>query len=473
MAKSKKSILIVDDEPLIGSALKEALRKWQFDVSLFHDGRQAIQRIDREPYDMVLTDVRMPSITGMEILERVKEKAPGTAVIMITAFGTIDHAVEAIKKGAYDYITKPFSLDEIKICIERYFKNKELEEENRNLKQALQEKYSLDNFVGQSQKVKKLFKSLEIAFESDAAVFIQSENGTGKELIASAIHYNSPRKTRPFIKVNCASIPETLIESQLFGHEKGAFTGATRTLKGVFEEAHQGTLLLDEVTEMLPHLQAKLLRVLQEGEFTRVGSNQTICTDVRIIATSNTDVQKAIEEGRFRHDLYFRLDVLSVTIPPLRERKEDIPLLCDHFIKKYSSKYSKTVTGIEKQVLDYLCQYDWPGNVRELENFIQRCVLSCRENEQIRVEHMATHFPAAHLSPEFHTIPPQQDISLQEMEKRLIEATLKRHNYHKTKTAHILGVTLKTLRSKILQYGLEKKETSSAEERGNRHLLMK
>ncbi|TDI83002.1 MAG: sigma-54-dependent Fis family transcriptional regulator, partial [Caldithrix sp.] len=345
-----KRILIVDDEPLIGTSLQEALRRWKFDVTLFHDGKEAIKQIEREPYDMVLTDVRMPKISGMDILDKVLETTPETAVIMITAFGTIDHAVAAMKKGAYDYITKPFSLDEIKICMERYFRSRDLEQENRTLKQALQGKYSLDNFVGENEKIKELFESLEIAFESDASVLIQSENGTGKELIASAIHYNSVRKAKPFIKINCASIPENLIESYLFGHEKGAFTGAVSTHKGVFEEAHKGTLLLDEVTEMPVHLQAKLLRVVQEGEFTRVGSAQTIRTDVRIVATTNCDLQKAIEDGRFRQDLYFRLAVISVDIPPLRDRKDDIPLLCDHFVRKYAAKYGRKISGVTPEV---------------------------------------------------------------------------------------------------------------------------
>ncbi len=460
-----KRILIVDDEPLIGSSLQEAMRKWHFDVTLFDDGPAAATEIENRPYDLVLTDVRMPKISGMQILEKVKSSAPETAVIMITAFGTIEHAVEAMKKGAYDYITKPFSLDEIKICIERYFKARELEAENKHLRQALHERYSLENFVGQNHKIKELIESLEIAFESDATVFIQSENGTGKELIASAIHYNSCRRSKPFIKINCASIPENLIESQLFGHEKGAFTGATRTLKGVFEEAHEGTLLLDEVTEMPTHLQPKLLRVLQEGEFTRVGSNQPMKTDVRIVATTNCDVQKAVADGRFRQDLYFRLNVLNIVIPPLRERKDDIPLLCQHFIEKYAARYEKQARRMDDKVLKYLYKYEWPGNVRELENFIQRCVLSCNGSSTIQIQDIFNHLPDADLLPGLrdHTLF-NQDLSIEEMEKHLIQSTLERHNYHKTRTAGVLGVTLKTLRSKIIQYELEptKDEVQSA-----------
>ena len=450
----KRRILVIDDEPLIGTSLARALRKWGFDVTLFNDGKEAVKTIENGAYDMVLTDVRMPKISGMEILEHAQKLAPETAVIMITAYGTIEDAVDAMKKGAYNYITKPFSLDEIRLCIDRYFKNKQLEEENRNLKLAVKEKYALDNFIGQNAKIKALFKTLEMAFESDASVFIQSENGTGKELIAAAIHYNSTRKAGPFIKLNCASIPENLIESQLFGHEKGAFTGAIREVNGVFEEADGGTLLLDEVTEMPVHLQAKLLRVLQEGEFTRLGSNKVIRSDVRIIATSNCDVQKAIEEEKFRQDLYFRLDVIAVSIPPLRERKDDIPLLCEHFIKKYAAKYSKNITGISRDILEYLYHYNWPGNVRELENFIQRCVLSCRGTRSIQLSQVRSHLP---LQPRLQSTQSifDEDVSIQQMEKRLIFDTLKRHNFHKTKTAEILGVTLKTLRNKIISYGIE------------------
>ena len=454
MTNAKKRIMIVDDEPLIGSSLEEALQKWNFDATLVTEGESAVEQLARQSFDMVLTDIRMPTISGMEVLEKIKKTSPSTPVVMMTAFGTIDQAVEAMKKGAYDYITKPFSLDEIKFCLEKYFKTKDLEEENNSLRRALKEKYSLKNFIGENQKIIELTESLEIAFESDAAVFIQSENGTGKELIASAIHYNSVRKAKPFIKVNCASIPENLIESQLFGHEKGAFTGAIRTVKGVFEEAHEGTLLLDEVTEMPTHLQSKLLRVLQEGEFTRVGSTEIRRTDVRIIATSNCDVQKAIAEEKFRQDLFFRLDVISVRIPPLRERKDDIPFLCNHFVKKYSEKYSKNVTEVDEEVIAHFSNYNWPGNVRELENVIQRSVLSCREGGRIKKTHLPDHWLEANQKKSLHSAL-SEDLSINEMEKRLISSTLKRHNNHKTNTAKILGITLKTLRTKILQYRLE------------------
>ena len=451
---SMKKILVVDDEPLMGTSLQEALRKWKYEVTLISDGKQALSHLEQHTYDMVLTDVRMPQVSGMEVLEKVMKASPATAVIMMTAYGTIDKAVEALKKGAYDYVTKPFPLDAIKLRIEKYFRDEALQEENRNLKMALQEKYSLDNFIGRNVKIQELFKSLEIAFTSDAAVFIQSENGTGKELIASAIHYNSSRKGKLFIKLNCASIPENLIESQLFGHEKGAFTNAIRMHRGVFEEADGGTLLLDEITEMPTHLQAKLLRVLQEGEFSRLGSNQVLRTDVRIIATSNCDVPQAIESGKFRQDLYFRLNVLSVRIPPLRERKDDIPILCDHFLKKYGQKYGKTLAGIDDAALQHFYHYHWPGNVRELENMVQRCVLSCRDGAYIKLEHINNQW-AGNGNGQTQSDLLNTDLSIDEMEKQLILRTLERHNNHKTRTAEILGVTLKTLRSKLIQYGIE------------------
>ncbi|MCG8603461.1 sigma-54 dependent transcriptional regulator [bacterium] len=450
----RKRILVVDDEPLIGSSLQEALGKWDYEATIIDEGERALDHLMDHSYDMVLTDIRMPNVSGMEILEKVKENFPATAVVMITAYGTIDQAVDAVKKGAYDYITKPFSLEALKLRLEKYFRSQELEQENQNLRKAVQEKYALNGFVGQNKKIKELFETLEIAIESDATAFIQSENGTGKELIASAIHYNGPRSSKPFIKINCASIPENLIESQLFGHEKGAFTGAIRKFKGVFEEADRGTLLLDEVTEMPTHLQAKLLRVLQEGEFSRVGSTQVLKTDVRVIATSNCNVQQAVDEGRFRQDLFFRLNVISLSIPALRERRDDIPLLCEHFIKKYAEKYSKDVQGVDEDVLTHFYNYSWPGNVRELENAIQRGVLSCRDRAQIGLEHLMGCWPARNTAEETHSVP-SEDLTIDEMEKRLIASTLKRHNNHKTRTAEILGITLKTLRSKILQYGLE------------------
>ncbi len=457
MVKSNHSrrILVVDDDPLIGLSLKEALSRWKFDVTLTYRGEQALGALSECGFDVVLTDIRMPEITGLELLEKIKAMSPSTAVILITAYGNVDQAVEAIKSGADDYITKPFSLEKIRQCVTRILQEKENNRINFNPDRLPSQSQDFQTqFIGQNPKIVELLKSLEIAYKSDAPVFIQGESGTGKELIASAIHHHSDRLHRPYLKINCAALPETLIESQLFGHEKGAFTGAIRTFKGVFEEADGGTLLLDEITEMPTHLQAKFLRVLQEGEFQRLGSTRSIKTNVRIICTSNRDVDQAISEGSFREDLFFRLDVISVKIPPLRERKDDIPLLCNYFIKKYNIKYKKEVLGLEQPVLNMFMNYDWPGNVRELENVIQRGVLKCPDRAKINIPMVRLRHCSERISCTPKTIF-DYDMSLKEMEKTLIQETLKRHNYHKTKTAQILGITLKTLTSKMRLHGLE------------------
>lgn len=453
MTTENRKILIVDDEPLIGESLQEALKKWDFDVTLIQESDKAIRELNHG-YDMVLTDIRMPKVSGMEILQKVKEISPATGVIMITAYGTVEQAVDAMKIGAFDYLMKPFDFDEIKHSLNDFFRLRDWQEGKNNGHSNGNQTILSDDFVGKHDNLRDIFEVLEIAAQCDAPVFIQSESGTGKELIASKIHDNSDRKEKPYLKINCAALPENLIESQLFGHEKGAFTGAVKTFKGLFEEARNGTLLLDEITEMPQHLQAKLLRVLQDGEFTRLGSNQPMQTNARIIATSNRDVATAIDAGEFRQDLFFRLNVISITIPPLRERQSDIPLLANYFIQKYCNRYSKNVTGIEPEVLDEFYQYQWPGNVREFENVIHRCVLACKNNQAIALKHLSKVWFIDDQEKNNDALP-RRDMSLDEMEKQLITSTLERHNYHKTRTAEILGVTLKTLRKKMLLYGLE------------------
>ncbi|MFQ5641420.1 MAG: sigma-54-dependent transcriptional regulator [bacterium] len=453
MQTNSKKILVIDDEPLIGESLKEALTLWNFDVTFTQESQKAINKLGKCGFDVVLSDIRMPQLTGMEILQKVKKISPSTGVVLMTAYGTIKQAVDALKIGAYDYLTKPFDLEQVKSCLFDYFRDRDSLLE-KSIAAAASQPRDWDDFIGQSQKLQELFETLNLAYHSDAPVFIQSESGTGKEVVASLIHHKSARRDKPYLKINCASLPENLVESQLFGHERGAFTGAVKTSKGLFEEASGGTVLLDEITEMPIHLQAKLLRVLQGGEFTRVGSNQPIYTDVRVVATSNRDVQAAIKAGRFRQDLFFRLNVISLKIPPLRERADDIILLSDYFIKKYGQKYMKKINGIEKSALDYLQGYHWPGNVREFENVVHRCVLACASNEKISLEHLRKLdlFEKKEKNGRFNL---NQDMCIQDMEKQLIRATLERHHFHKTKTAEILGITLKTLRNKILLYGLE------------------
>ncbi|MFH0801982.1 MAG: sigma-54 dependent transcriptional regulator, partial [bacterium] len=337
-----KKILVVDDEPLMRDFLVETLQRKKYLVEAVGNGSQAIEKITGEYYDLIITDLRMPEVSGMEVLERAKKNNPDTEVIMITAFGTIENAVEAMQHGAYHYITKHFSADSIEILVDRAMERQILRDENRNLRtdntslrNQLREKYTFSSIVGVAEVMRKVYDTIEMIAPSKATVLISGESGTGKELVARAIHYNSPRQNRPFIKLNCAALPEGLMESELFGHEKGAFTGAVRTTKGRFELAHTGTLLLDEIGELSLPLQSKILRVLQEREFERVGNPTPLSVDVRVISTTNRDLNKEINEGNFREDLFYRLNVVPIYLPPLRERKEDIPLLVDHFLRKY------------------------------------------------------------------------------------------------------------------------------------------
>ncbi|MCH8286084.1 sigma-54-dependent Fis family transcriptional regulator, partial [candidate division KSB1 bacterium] len=349
-----KKILVIDDDSLMRDFLLETLTRMKLKVTTAKNGKSGIEEFKKERYDLVISDIRMPDISGMEVLKHVKTAQPDTTVIMMTAYGTIDNAVEAMKHGAFDYITKPFSADSIEIAVNKVFHFLSLEEENRNLRKEIDNIYGFKQIIGESTKMKKIFELLESVSKSSATVFIQGPSGTGKELVARAIHYNSPRVGKPFIKTNCAALPEGLMESELFGHEKGAFTGAIKTRIGRFEAADGGTLLLDEVSEMSPGLQAKLLRVLQEKEFERVGDHVTIPVDVRIVATTNKDIKEEIKKGNFREDLYYRLNVIPVILPPLMERKKDIPLLVDHFIKKYNETHGRNIEGITDDSLDLL-----------------------------------------------------------------------------------------------------------------------
>ncbi|MCK4966962.1 sigma-54-dependent Fis family transcriptional regulator, partial [bacterium] len=336
----KVDILIVDDESLFRDYLKEIVTRMGFNADEAVNGKEAIEKIKEKEYDIIITDIRMPEVTGMDVLKEAKSLQPNAEVLMITAFGTIENAVEAMKIGAFDYITKESSLDHIEIIIKKAIDYYSLKNENRYLRSEITGQYGFDQIVGKSAKMQKIFDTLRTVSASDATVFIQGPSGTGKELIARAIHYNSNRRNNPFIKTNCAALPEGLMESELFGHEKGAFTGAIRTRKGRFEAADTGTLLLDEVSEMSPALQAKLLRVLQEKEFERVGDTNSIKVNVRIIATTNKEIKEEIKQNNFRLDLYYRINVIPIYVPPLRERKKDIPLLVDHFIQKYNKEHN-------------------------------------------------------------------------------------------------------------------------------------
>ena len=376
-------------------------------------------------------------------------------VIMITAFGSIANAVEAIKLGAYDYLEKTttgggVSPDEIELKVKKVLEVKDLKDENIRLKNIVDDRYRFDNIIGKSEPMQKLFDMLRDVSESSATVFIQGPSGTGKELIARAIHYNSPRSGNSFIKTNCAALPEGLMESELFGHEKGAFTGAIKTRMGRFEAAHEGTLLLDEISEMSPGLQAKLLRVLQEKEFEKVGDVHSVKVDVRVIATTNKDIKEAIKEGEFREDLYYRLNVIPIIIPPLKDRKTDIPLLVQHFIAKYNDEHHKECKGITNDALNYLMSLDWPGNVRELENLVERAVILSKTDELQITDFSANMTDDA--SKTSGIIPFNENISIREAEKQLIISTLKRTNFNRTKAAEILDISVRTLRNKLNEY---------------------
>jgi len=453
MGKDDKRILVLDDEEMIRDLLREAFVKKNFRVDTVSNGAEALRKIEENAYDLLVTDLRLPDISGMEILTRAKKMHSDLGIIIITAYGSIKNAVKAMKKGAFDYITKPFDLDEMELVVEKFFEYKNLVDENQYLRSELDKKFSFENIVGKSEPMQRVFECIRMVAKSKATVLIQGASGTGKELVARAIHYNSDRRQAPFITTNCAALPEGLVESELFGHEKGAFTGAYRTKKGRFEMADGGTLLLDEVSEISFGLQAKLLRVLQEREIERVGGMKLIPVDVRIIATTNKDLQKEVEDGRFREDLFYRLNVVPIKLPLISERREDIPLLIQHFVKKYTSENGNTIKGISEAAMKMLSQRDWPGNVREIENCIERAVVMCEPNIEILNNN---HFFLQDQVATGEQLSVQlSNMTLYEAEKSLILQTLKEQDHNRTKTADLLGISVRTLRNKLHEYRKE------------------
>ena len=438
-------ILVVDDDPLMLDFLKEALLRQGYKVDTAEDGEEALRKVEEEGYDLVITDVKMPGVDGMTVLESVKRDFADTEVVVITAYGTIRNAVEAMKMGAYDYLTKPFSVEEVEVVVQRALERKRLISENIRLKRELEKVQGLRTLVGQSPAMRKVLEMIEMVAPTKATVLIQGESGTGKELVADAIHRLSPRKNGPFVKVNCAAIPESLVESELFGHEKGAFTHAVKRSRGRFEMADGGTLLLDEIGEITPAVQAKLLRVLQDGTFQRVGGEGTLKVDVRVIATTNRDLWKAVQEGKFREDLYYRLQVVPIYIPPLRERKEDIPLLVQHFLKMYGEREGKEGLTVSEKAMDILMDYDWPGNIRELENAVERAVILAK-GKVLKPENFFVGSMFREREPH------GEATTLAEMERRLILRTLREEGGNRTRTAQRLGISVRTLRNKLRQY---------------------
>jgi DNA-binding NtrC family response regulator len=442
----KKAILIVEDDPAVRESLCLLLKKKGYEMLLASNGKEALHLFRREVVDLVITDVVMPKMDGIELLEAVKGLRPETEVIVISAQGTIEKAVQAIKLGAFDFIEKPINPRGISLLVERALEKQTLILQNRDLRSRLEDKFHFRNIVGRSEKMVKIFELIHHIAPYDSSVLIIGESGTGKELIANAIHYNSPRASMPFIKVSCASLSEGIIESELFGHEKGAFTGAIASRKGRFELAHQGTLFLDEVKDIPPSTQIKLLRVLQEGEFERVGGNKTIKVNIRIIAASNRDLQEAVKEGVFREDLYYRLNVVNIKLPPLRDRRDDIPFLINFFIEKYNQKYHMKVKGISQKAMNLLADYKWTGNIRELENTIES-ILVINSPEVIDIQHLPQEIRDVKERPE--VIPIKIGTSLEDVEKEMLIQTLRMTKGNKRKAAQLLGINVRTIHRKI------------------------
>lgn len=439
-------IIVVDDEPYMGDFLEKALQKKSYQVTKFTSGLDALDHLVDHDADLMITDYKMPKMNGVELLQQVKTEKPTIDVIIMTAYGTIESAVQALKYGAADYITKPFSVEDIYQIVEHYFQAKE--QKRTNLTVRGEDRFG--ELVGKSPDMKKIYQTISLVANSSASVFIQGASGTGKELVARAIHYNSDRKDKPFIQVNCAALPEGLMESELFGHEKGSFTGAIRKNIGKFELADGGTLLLDEITEMDVGLQAKLLRAIQEKEFHRVGGAETIKVDVRIIATSNRDLEETIQDGKLREDLYYRLNTIPIRIPPLEERRDDIPLLVDHFIKKFGAENHLTIEGVEEKAMHRLIREPFPGNVRELENRILRATILAQS--EVITEDLLFMENSKEQVGKTSLIDLQTPITIEEMERDLILQTLEHYDYNRTKSAHSLGINVRTLRNKLNQY---------------------
>ena len=455
MLKNKSKILVVDDDSAHRTMLRTLLSGWQYDIVEADDGSTAIEKVRERPFDLVLMDVRMLKVSGLEALDEIKAFNPAIPVIIMTAYSSLETAVEAIKKGAYDYLTKPLDFDKLKITIKRAMEHIQLKEENRILKESLGKHFDRQNIIGQSPAMIKLLETVAQVASSEATVLINGESGTGKELIAGAIHFNSPRKDGPFVKINCAAITETLLESELFGHEKGAFTGADKRKDGRFVQAHKGSLFLDEVSEMTLAMQVKLLRVLQEREITRVGGDGAIKVDVRVIGSTNRNLMNMIKEGSFREDLFYRLNVISLDIPPLRKRRDDIVLLAQHFLQDFAAKNRKQIKGFTPKAIDHLIRYDWPGNVRELMNAVERSIVLAR-TEYIDDEDLAiiqkTMEKIAEIPPVLNTV--NNEISLEQVEKDAVLRTLEAVGGNKSEAARRLGITRKTLHKKLKRYGV-------------------
>lgn len=447
----KKRVLVVEDEDKLRRILELQLLDSGFDVEKAATAEEALPLIDRA--DLIVTDFKLPGMTGLDMLHLIRRQDSHVPVIVMTAFGTVENAVEAMKAGAGDFLLKPFSLDHLTAVVNKALEIRSLRDENRTLKEELGRKYQWDNIVGRSTAMQQIFATVMRVGPSRATVLLAGESGVGKDLIARAIHFHSPRKDRPFVKINCTALPENLMESELFGYEKGAFTGANVPKPGKFEQADTGTVMLDEIGDVPANVQVKLLRVLQERELERLGSNKTLHIDVRVIAATNRDLRVALEEGTFREDLYYRLNVVPIEIPPLRERREDLPYLARHFVEKLAPENGGRVESITDAAIDKLMQYSWPGNVRELENVIERSIVMAPGEKldagDIRLDMNLRH---RHSSSEAGL---PEGMSLDAYEQQLIKNALEQANGNKSQAARILGLTRNALRYRLTQMGIE------------------
>jgi two-component system response regulator PilR (NtrC family) len=451
-------ILVVDDERSIRELLAIVLRRDGYEVILAENGRTALNVLEQEPVDLLISDIKMPDMSGVEVLRAAKQIDQDILGIMITAFASTESAVEALRMGAYDYVSKPFDVDELKIIVRNALERRQLRQENLLLKRALQSSHQFSSIVGRGEAMLAVFKLIETVAPTNSTILVTGESGTGKELVARAIHFNSLRRDRPFVAVNCGALPEQLLESELFGHMRGSFTGASANKKGLVEVADRGTIFLDELGEMSPMMQVKLLRVLQERRFRRLGGTEEVEANIRVIAATNQDLAKMVADGRFREDLYYRVNVIQVQLPPLRERREDIALLAAHFLEKFREQMGKNVAGISQEAMGHLERYDWPGNIRELENVIERAVA---------LESSAAILPDS-LPPQLRGLPSKNgqtasqlpdagfdlEAHVESMERDYIAQALKRAGGKQSKAAELLGMSFRSFRYYVKKYNL-------------------
>jgi len=464
---SNPRILVVDDELIVCESCKRILEEEGYEVDIALSGKEAFEKMKANPFDIVITDLKMPGIDGMEVLETFRREYPDSIIIMITGFSTVETAVEAMKLGAFDYIPKPFTPDEVTIVVKKAIEKKSLMLENIYLRQELQEKYGFHNIVGKSKKMQEIYRIIAKVAMTDSTVLIYGQSGTGKELIARAIHFNSPRREKQFVPVDCAVLSENLLESELFGHVRGSFTGAVTTKPGLFEVADGGTVFLDEVGNISLSIQAKLLRVLQEREFTLVGGTKPKKVDIRLIAATNKDLEEMIKEETFREDLYYRINIVPIYLPMLRDRQEDIPLLAAHFLKKYAEEMGKPVKGFTSEAMEELMKYPWPGNVRELENVVERTVVMIEE-DMVRPEHLilpnqkeqenlADQVPMT--SEDLKEIKKRiREKAVEEVEKAFVLSALERHDWNVTRAAEEVGMLRQNFQGLMRKYNLRARE---------------